>query len=793
VISAFQLLSVPAFDFVNFCFPLSQFRFLPLRRPWPLTSFQLFSVLVFQLLFCVSLCLPASAQTNGASSEVITSPTGLHVVSGGAPAASPDIPSLNWQPRSDWINVKSNVSPVAIGDGVADDTAALQAALSMTNVGKTVYLPPGTYRITQTLAMHGPGPGSAIIGNGRDTSIVWDGTNGGVMFWSDGIAYSRYIGLSWDGGGKAAVGFDHASTNIFETEVQHVNEAFRNFTAYGIRVGNNQQVASAEILYRNCLFTNCGTAIGLLTFNDYNNTIDHCEFENCGTGVSSHKSNFYARNSHFANSSNVDFFIGAEHGCSIRRCTSTDSKQFVYAAGTIAPITLQDCQVADWTAPDTAVYVNGSPVLIFDCVFTNGPSNSVPINSQNSSQDLLLCNNSPAQITALVSGISLQHIYIIPKGTQTGVVTNASQRFLLQTAAVPGKTFDAKRDFGAKGDGQTDDSTSIQSALNAAMQYGQGAMAYLPTGAYVVSKTLSVTGSNYTMGGSGFRCGLMWRGQAGAPIITVSNVQNVTMADFCAGHHDFGLMTNGDDVWITSSPNQPCQLTIDGVYVYGIYDLNPNAHGMHFDSLPAGSVVTVPKVQGNLWITNCAQATLLFRTSYEGTATIRGTSAANNIPGFLTRMATITDPALQVFDNQSVVISDFYVEQSDQIAVFTGAPGQSQGTVTIQSPKAEMSTTNMPIFDIKGYAGRIYYGQVEFYCQPVKTIFQSSDAPSLQLILAGEFWYNNSPVFDLNPAVTPTLLGNSGAADSGVTPAAMAALSNALDDLRKLGQLDSSL
>ena len=100
-------------------------------------------------------------------------------------------------------------------------------------------------------------------------------------------------------------------------------------------------------------------------------------------------------------------------------------------------------------------------------------------------------------------------------------------------------------------------------------------------------------------------------------------------------------------------------------------------------------------------------------------------------------MATITDPALQVFDNQSVVMSDFYVESSEQIAVFSGTPDENAGTVTIQGPKAEMSTTNIPVFDIQGYAGRIYYGQVLFYCQPAQTIFQASATTSLSAHLDG--------------------------------------------------------
>jgi hypothetical protein len=43
-----------------------------------------------------------------------------------ATAAVPDIPALHWTERSDWINVKTDITPAAVGDGVKDDTAALQ-------------------------------------------------------------------------------------------------------------------------------------------------------------------------------------------------------------------------------------------------------------------------------------------------------------------------------------------------------------------------------------------------------------------------------------------------------------------------------------------------------------------------------------------------------------------------------------------------------------------------------------------------------------------------------------------
>ena len=64
-----------------------------------------------------------------------------------------DIPVLNWEPRSDWMNV---MDFGAKGDGVSDDTAAIQAVFALTPETDTnyletlshrvVYFPPGHYR-----------------------------------------------------------------------------------------------------------------------------------------------------------------------------------------------------------------------------------------------------------------------------------------------------------------------------------------------------------------------------------------------------------------------------------------------------------------------------------------------------------------------------------------------------------------------------------------------------------------------------------------------------------------------
>lgn len=95
-------------------------------------------------------------------------------------------------------------------------------------------------------------------------------------------------------------------------------------------------------------------------------------------------------------------------------------------------------------------------------------------------------------------------------------------------------------------------------------------------------------------------------------------------------------------------------------------------------------------------------------------------------------------------------MSDFYNEQSDQHLVFEGAPVRLDGAVTIQGPKMHMFTQE-PVIDIHDYAGRIYYGQSQFYTEPKEPRFVSQGSRPVSLILAGHFWYGTRPRFELGP------------------------------------------
>jgi hypothetical protein len=100
--------------------------------------------------------------------------------------------------EGDLVNVKSYG---AVGDGVSDDTAAIQAAL---NAGGTVYIPDGAYVISSMLTVSGRssgglvgnGSGSIIIANAAMTAMLKVSSSSGfavkdLVFWGDELAYAN--------------------------------------------------------------------------------------------------------------------------------------------------------------------------------------------------------------------------------------------------------------------------------------------------------------------------------------------------------------------------------------------------------------------------------------------------------------------------------------------------------------------------------------------------------------------------------------------------------------------------
>jgi hypothetical protein len=399
----------------------------------------------------------------------------------------------------------------------------------------------------------------------------------------------------------------------------------------------------------------------------------------------------------------------------------------------------------------------------------------------------------------------------IPPGERKGVIRSASQSFLQEQAPLPRRVFDARRDFGAKGNGVADDTAAIQKAIEAAAAASGDAIAYLPSGSYVLTSTLRITGKNFFVGGSGWSTKLIGKGPAGGVMIEVRDPQQVTLEDLMVGSHDAGAMNNSIDIHQLGS-GHASRMTYDGVYVFGMYQKAPLRKGLRFTNLSEKEVVVMPHVQGNLRFVNCGRATVLANCSYEGSVVVEGKDKARDgLLGFQTRLATIVTHGLYLRDNHNIVMSDFYVEQADNGYLFEGAGDDPPGRATITGAKFHSFPSNDPaknnLIDIRNYHGQIFIGPCQFYQDPRRMRIKQQGAGQVELLLLAGSWYGARPDPQLSPAATLLAVGNEfyGARLEGEpatdqsfftdvpTDATLAKISRALDDLRRLGELDLRL
>lgn len=657
------------------------------------------------------------------------------------------IATIDWVERADWINVKKDVSPAAKGDGITDDTLALQAALN--RIGKSpgdpkvVYLPAGTYRITKTIGIT-EREGGMLIGHGASTRIVWGGRKWARMFWSNGASRQTYLGMVWDGNNKAAVGIDHDSKTLYETRVMHEQMEFRNFLEAGIRVGHQQKLASAEMLYLNLKFQNNKNGVLLQDWNDYNNIFDGCQFVHNGYGIRAEKGNVIVRNSRFEGSLQSDLYLST-HSHSVRRVISSGSNAFIRTVrGPIAgsSIRVQEAIVTGWKSTDGAIVSDlRGPLTLIDVNFSMPPANKPPIRLNNPSymKQVAITANvvSPKTKSLIDSGLNgvVKNIAVTPHQPQFADNTV----FLRNHYPVAEKILDVKVDCGAKGDGLVDDTRMIQKCLALANASVESTVLYFPSGTYRVTDTIDTpAGANFQIEGTGWHSRIVRTDLHEGTALHVHDPDGLRVM-----HLTVGRMNKGVSLLQTASKAAH-------VYyhnLYGYHDDELKESWMVFDAMPAGSRIVSQHLDGRLNIRNSSEATVLLGSLISVQTVIEGESPSSGFLGILSRVSALSDYPLVIKDNQSLVQTDWYNEQTSHLVALQGG-GERWGQVILDHTEA--SLTQPMIATLDDYKGLFaqFGGMFGLPLDNRSRRIQVQHGNDIDLVLAGNIYWNQAPVIE---------------------------------------------
>ena len=195
------------------------------------------------------------------------------------------------------------------------------------------------------------------------------------MIHIDGVAYSRFNRLTWDGQNRAEVAVDQAKSNSlphFDTGNEYAENVFMD-VGYGIRAGNLDIGAAETSVVRSRFIRNSKAGVITRNFNALDWWIWYSYFEDCGVGVTNDPGagNFNVYNSVFKRSRIADIRIGNTQFYSIRNNYSINSKVFYLSkgAGQNGALTvIQGNTILD-TGDNAAIQIRDfGPVSIYDNV-----------------------------------------------------------------------------------------------------------------------------------------------------------------------------------------------------------------------------------------------------------------------------------------------------------------------------------------------------------------------------------------------------------------------------------------
>ena len=180
---------------------------------------------------------------------------------------------------------------------------------------------------------------------------------------------------------------------------------------------------------------------------------------------------------------------------------------------------------------------------------------------------------------------------------------------------------------------------------------------------------------------------------------------------------------------------------------------NDPTEGIICENLPEGAKVRFGLFTGKLHLADCGRANV-FALIHYGRAILDGAEQPKTgFTGLMFHNAALPFYALEVHDNQDVVVGDYYMEQSTHYLLCEGGKRSGKGHVTVGASK--ISSKDAEAVTLRNYEGRVWIsgGDAQWEKDRMLPVHlrQEGERP-VWLLSVGNAWCESEPVLDFGPS-----------------------------------------
>ena len=636
-------------------------------------------------------------------------------------------------PFSSWADVKRDFG--AIGDGKADDTAAIQRGLDALQHHKTycvLFIPSGTYRITATLRTtrkaHTDYMTSIIGEDPATTTIRWEGPKDGVLFYHDAW-YAKISRLTLDGAGKAKIALGYGDG--FSTYNETSDMVFKD-VALGIFLGMGT-AGQAENAVLRCKFLRCSEA-GVCTtnFNSMDIWVWNSLFEDCGYGLHNKAGNFHVYHNLFYRSKIMDIGTNNLMVFAIVNNTSIGSKCFLDWRSQMiwgAPTAITGNRIID-PVDDIAMHLgNGGPFLVMDNIFKGRTATKTPQiemtwgdqtfvgNTYTSTNPLVLAGRRRS-----IDGATVDPLTIDRSPPRQPPTPRRFERTVFEV------------DLGS-------DAVAIQRLIDeAAGLKGKRPVVHIPMGKFRIDRTLQIPDASDLQlvgdGASEIATVLEWAGKAGEPMLRLAGPARASIRDlYLAAGNGIGIVAEECD-------QRGGKVFADQLNVTGISPTVRSSTGVWLDGIEE-SDVQLRDLQGGSSMANWIKVT-------GGTKQRAGVETKGQNSVFCGATGSSDSPYTVEKGGKLVVRSVYHELDQSSGSVPTALKLKDSGTLNIDTTRFSYKTSpQAPLIDCQGMRGS--FAMTSSFFLPVNSTYpgwiqlQGSGSDSNALLLDCLFWSPEKP------------------------------------------------